>query len=129
METPPRSPTGFIAALHTLGESLIASVQDRVELFSVELQEERVRLVQTFLWISAAVCTGMLAISFASLAVVVLFWQDARFGVLVGLAAFYAAALLLIVLAFRRHLSRLPKPFAATLEEFGADRACIRPKN
>ena len=32
-------------------------------------------------------------------------------------------------LPFRRFLARQPAPFAATLEEIGEDRACIRPTN
>jgi hypothetical protein len=32
-----------------------------------------------------------------------------------------------ILTALRRFLARQPAPFAATLEEIGEDRACIRP--
>ena len=63
---------GFIASFRTLGDSLLAGVQDRLELFTVELQEEKLRLIQTFIWISAAVFTGMMAITFASLTLVYL---------------------------------------------------------
>jgi uncharacterized membrane protein YqjE len=124
----PASP-GIMGSLRTLGDGLIASVQDRLELFSVELQEEKFRLVQTFLWISAAVFTGMMAVVFASLTLVYFFWESARLTVLGGLTVLYAGALLAIVIAFRRYLARQPRPFAATLQEIGEDRACIRTKN
>ena len=126
MEKPPASSTGFIASLRTLGDGLVAGVEQRLELFSIELQEEKFRLIQTFVWISAAVFTGVMAITFASLTLVYFFWESARLAVLGGLATLYAGALVAIIIAFRRYLARQPKPFVATLEELGADRACIR---
>ncbi|MBW8781211.1 MAG: phage holin family protein [Verrucomicrobia bacterium] len=129
MEKPPASSAGFIGSLRTLGDGLVAGVEDRLELLSIELHEEKFRLIQTFVWISAAVFTGMMTITFASLTLVYLFWESARLAVLGGLTALYAGALVAIILAFRRYLARQPKPFAATLEELGVDRACIRNPN
>jgi uncharacterized membrane protein YqjE len=67
-----------------------------------------------------------MAVTFASLTVVYLFWESARLAVLGGLALLYTAALIAIIVAFRRYLARQPSPFAATLHEIGEDRACIR---
>jgi len=105
---------------------LLAVVQDRLKLVSIEVQEEKFRLIRTFVWISAAVFAGMLTITFASLTLVYLFWETARVAVLGGLTALYAGALTVIIVAFRRYLARQPNPFAATLHEIGEDRACIR---
>jgi len=129
MDTGTPVPTGFLASFRALGDVLLATVSDRLELFSVELQEEKFRLIRIFLWISAGIFTGMMAVTFASLTLVYLFWESARLAVLGGLAVFYAAALLVIVMAFRRFLARQPKPFAATLQELGEDRSCIRTEN
>jgi uncharacterized membrane protein YqjE len=126
MEPATPASAGFLHSLRALGDSLLATVQDRLELLSVELQEEKFRLIQTFVWISAAVFTGMMAITFASLTLVYLFWASARLAVLGGLAVFYAAALVAIVIAFRRFIARQPRPFSATQQEIGEDRACIR---
>jgi uncharacterized membrane protein YqjE len=126
MQPPPPTSTGFLGALRSLGDGVLGTVKDRLELFSVELQEEKYRLVQTMLWISAAVFAAIMATTFVSLTLVFLFWQSAQLAVLGGLAAFYTTALVVIVIAFRRFLARQPKPFAATLEELGADRSCIR---
>ena len=126
MEPATPAPMGYLSSLRSLGEGLLASVQDRLELFTVELQEEKFRLIQTFIWISAAVFAGMMAITFASLTLVYLVWDSARLAVLGGLTVLYAGALVVIMIAFRRYLARQPKPFAATLHEIGEDRACIR---
>jgi uncharacterized membrane protein YqjE len=126
MATPPPSPAGFLGSFRSLGDGLLAMLEHRIELFSVELQEEKFRLIQTMIWISAAAFSGMMAAAFASLTLVYLFWDSARLAVLGGLTTLYALALLMILIAFRRYLTHQPKPFAATLEEIGADRSCIR---
>jgi uncharacterized membrane protein YqjE len=129
MEPRTHPPEGYLSSLRSLGDGFLASLQDRLKLFTVELQEEKFRLVQTFIWISAAVFSGVMAITFASLTLVYLFWESARLAVLGGLALLYTAALVAIIVAFRRYLARQPDPFAATLHELGADRACIRTEN
>jgi len=126
MEPATPAPAGYLSSLRSLGDHLLAALQDRVQLFAVEMQEEKFRLIQTFVWISAALFTGMMAVTFASLTLVYLFWESARLAVLGGLAFFYAGAMVVIVLAYRRYRARQPNPFAATLHEIGQDRACIR---
>jgi len=129
MEPAPPAPVGYLSSLKSLGDGLLASVQDRLELFAVELQEEKFRLIQTFVWICAAIFTGMMAVAFASLTLVYLFWASARLAVLGGLALLYLGTFVGIVVAFRRFLARQPAPFSATLHEIGEDRACIRNEN
>lgn len=125
----PPSPSGLFGSFRTLGDTLVAGLQDRLKLLSVELQEEKFRLILTFVWISTAVFVAMMTLAFASLTVVYLFWESARLAVLGGLTLFYAAALVAIILALRRYLARQPEPFAATLQEIAEDRACIRNGN
>lgn len=129
MDTPSPANTGLVGSLGTLAHGLIESAHDRLQLLSVELHEEKFRLVQTFIWISAAIFSGMMAIMFASLTIVYLFWESARLWALGGLTLLYAGALVLIIRNFRRHLERQPKPFAATINELKNDAACIPTKN
>ncbi len=121
MATPPPGSTGYLASLRVLGGGLLAALRDRLQLLSLELHEEKFRVIQIFIWISAAVFSGMMAISFASLTLVYVFWESARLAVLGGLALVYIVAFVTIVIAFRRYLARQPKPFAATLSEIGDD--------
>jgi uncharacterized membrane protein YqjE len=71
----------------------------------------------------------MLAIVFASFALVVVLWETARVPTVIGLAIAYIAGFGGAVWAFRRFLARQPKPFAATLSELQQDRECIRPES
>ncbi|MDP1579865.1 MAG: phage holin family protein [Candidatus Didemnitutus sp.] len=129
MENSTSSPTGLLGSFHVLGDTLLATLQDRVTLISVELQEEKFRLIQTFVWISAAVFAGMMMLTFASLTLVYYCGESSRLAVLGGLTLLYAGALIAIVVLLRRFLARQPKPFVATLQELGEDRACIRRGN
>lgn len=127
MSTP--ASTGFLGSLQQLGDTVISSVQTRIELLSAELQEEKFRLIQSFIWISAAVFVGAMALAFASLTLVYTFWQSARLVALAGLTLLYAGAFVIIIVMFRRHLARQPRPFADTLNELTTDRACFRAKS
>lgn len=115
--------------MRRLGDGLLASVQDRLQLFALELNEEKFRLVRTFVWISAVVFTGMMAVMFASLTVVYLCWESARLAALGGFTLLYTGALMAMLAGFRRYLARQPSAFADSLSELGHDRTCIRPKS
>jgi uncharacterized membrane protein YqjE len=127
-EREPSSP-GLLDSLRGLGANLLGTVHDRVELFTVELHEEKVRLIQLLLWIGAIGFASVMAVTFISLTFVYLFWDSARLAVLVGLALFYSAALAGLVYAFKAYLARQPRPFDATLQELREDRACMRDGN
>lgn len=129
METQLPGSSGLLGSLRGFADGFIGTVHDRIELFSVELQEEKSRLVQTFIWAAAIVFLGMLALTFASLALVVLFWETAKVAVVISVAAIYWLAFAAAILGFKRHLSRQTKPFAATLRELQEDRACMRTEN
>jgi uncharacterized membrane protein YqjE len=129
METRAPGPSGLLGSLRGLADGLIGSAHDRLELLAVELHEEKHRLIEIFIWISAIVFLAMLAMVFASLAIVVLFWESARVAVVCSLATLYIGALIAVAVGFKRYLKRQPKPFAATLSELREDRECIRAEN
>lgn len=120
---------GWIGSLRGFADGVVGSIQDRLRLLAVELQEEKFRLVEILLWIAAIVGLGFLAVIFASLVLVFVFWETARLPVIVGLAVAYISALITVVIGFRRYLARQPKPFAATLNELQEDRECFRAEN
>ena len=129
MDTESTASSGFVGSLRALGDALLAGSQQRLELVSVELNEEKIRLIQTFMWLSALVFAALMASAFASLTLVFFFWETARLAVLLGLTVFYTGWLVGLIIAFRRNLARQPPPFSATLEEIGKDRTCFLGKN
>jgi uncharacterized membrane protein YqjE len=126
MNSPESESPGMMESLRSLGANLVGTLHDRVELFSLELEEERARLIRTMVWISIALFLGMMTAVLLSLTVVYLFWDSARIYVLVGLTLLYGGGLIAAVVSVRRSLARQPRPFAATLAELEEDQACIR---
>lgn len=124
------SSSSLIGSLRGFLDSFFGSVHDRFELLSIELQEEKQRLQQTFVWLAAFVFCAGLGILFASGALVVACWDTAaRIPVVIGLALLYLGGAVFTGLKLRDSLAHQPRPFAATLEEVRSDRACLQPKD
>src|SRR5690349_19749079 len=107
--------SSLLGSLRNLADSVWGSAHDRLQLLGLELQEEKHRLIQVLIWLAAIVALGFLALIFASIALLVAFWETARLTVVICLAVGYCAGLVAAIVGFRRFLSRQPKPFAATL--------------
>lgn len=116
---------GLLGAIRGLADVLLAAAHQRLELFALELREEKLRAVQLLIWLSVAVFAGALALVFASVTIVYLFWETARLPALVGLTLAYLFGSVAAAWAVRRCLKRRPKPFEASLAELRSDRACI----
>lgn len=119
---------GVWASLKRLFDTLLATAQNRVELFAVELQEEKCRLVEAILCAAAVAAFGMMTITLVTFTVVILFWENARLPALGVLSVLY---LIGTALAWRALQSRLKArtAFAGTLDEIKKDRACLDTNN
>lgn len=126
--SPPGS-AGFIDSLRTFGGSLVATVRDRVELFSVELQEEKYRLILMLIWAGLGVFSAVMTAACLTAMLIYLFWESARLTVLIAFALLYGGVTLAIFLRIRRLWALQPRPLEATLQELAADQECLRPKN
>lgn len=106
----------FARRLLTIGEN-------RLELLTVEMQEERERLLHTILLALGVAAFGLLAgITFTALIVVV--WWANPVAVLLTLTGLYGAAGICL---YRRltNLLRGWQTLAATLDQLRKDRACL----
>ncbi|HTX21191.1 MAG TPA: phage holin family protein [Candidatus Aquilonibacter sp.] len=110
--------------LNTLGD--VAG--NRVELFVVEWQEERRRLLDMLvLLLAGAVCASM-ALFTITLAIVAAFWDTQRALVLALLIAAYLGAAAAAFWVLRCRLRRW-QAFSATIEQLKKDRACFKNQN
>lgn len=124
-ETHRTSASGFLSSIAAIGDTLLATLKERIELVSIEVQEEKFRLIRLLIWIGAAMFAGVMTLSFATLTIVYLFWETARLAVLGGFTVIYGVALVWTILALRRSFAQ-PAPFKATIETLSEDRECIR---
>ena len=120
--------TGLVVSLKRLAGTLLAIIQTRLELLSVELEEERLRVQQMLLYASVALLCFGLAIMLLTVFIVVLFWDSYRLQVVGGLSALFFVAGFVIWNALRRLAREKPKPFSGSLAELAADIDRLTPK-
>jgi len=108
----------------TLGEM----VENRVELFLVEWEEERLRLLDALLLLMVGIVCVLMALIMATLVVVVIFWDTHRLLVLTLFILTYLSA---AATAFGLLHSRLRRwrAFATTLEQIKKDQSCFKEKS
>lgn len=125
MEPTDHPPGGWLGSLHRFGDSLLGLAQSRLELFAVELQEEKLRAVNLLAWLAVAFGLALagLLIGLATLALYL--WQVAGYAGLAGLAVAALAGAGGIVWRVRRQVQTAPPPFSDTIAEFKKDRKCL----
>jgi uncharacterized membrane protein YqjE len=107
----------FAQRLLTIGEN-------RLELLTVEVQEERERLLHAFLLALGVAVFGLLAGITLTAAIVVWLWAYSPVAVLLTLTGLYGVA---AVCLYRRLTGRLRdwQTLSATLDQLRKDRACL----
>ncbi len=118
-------PGGLFASVRRILEGGLAILQNRVELFAVELRQEKCRLVEAIIWAAAVVALGIMTLTLLAFSVIILFWEEARVAAVLGLSGLY---LLGTLLAWRRLRAKLadPSAFSGTVSEMRKDRECLR---
>ena len=122
----PRPSGGLSGALSQFAASVVALLRTRLELLTVEFEEERERTKELLvLIVLATVFLSFAVIVFASL-IVVLFWQTYPVTAILCVMLVYAAIGIAALIASRRR--RQARPFAATLSELEKDAEWFRRK-
>ena len=128
MSAPGEPAQGIWASLKRFLDTLLATAQNRLELFVVELQEEKCRLIEALLCAAAVAAFGMMTLALVTFTVVAIFWENGRIAALVGLSVTY---LVVTALAWRALQKRLKSDsaFSGTLGELKKDRSCLKTEN
>ena len=109
-------------SLGRLGAGALLALRQRLELASLDVEEEMLRLVGL---IAGALVTALLftlALGAGAATIVVLFWDQARSAALVGVTLFFAIAGALAAGALGRALRDKPRFLDGTLTELERDR-------
>jgi len=118
----------MISTFARLFKTLRDVAENRLELFLIELKEERIRLFDALFLLAIGIVCGMMTLLLVTATVVIVFWDTHRLLVLVLLAAAYGAAATVAFIKLRSRLQRW-QDFSATLEQFKKDRTCFKPPN
>jgi uncharacterized membrane protein YqjE len=125
----PPPPAGILESLRRMGRTGVAVLQNRLELLSVELEEQKLRLVRVLVLAGAAIFLGNTALLAVSAIIVVLAGKEARLAVLIGLSVLYVLAALGAFLALRKELRSAPPPFRDSVAELKKDTDWLDPRN
>jgi uncharacterized membrane protein YqjE len=115
------------ASVRGLAATLIELAQVRLELFSVEAQEEVLRVAGLLAYGAIALVCLSLGLGFLAILITVALWDTHR---LVALAVFAALFLLLGLLAAwraRERVQRGSRLFSASIDELRQDREALEP--
>ena len=115
----------MFASLRRLLDSALALVQNRFQVFTVELQEEKIRLVDLLLRAVVVVVLGFMTLIAATALLVVGLWDTSPVAVLAVVTLAYGLTAAGIGYSLKQRLQRGPPPFAVTLAEFKKDRECL----
>ena len=128
MNDPQPPPGGLFQNLKRLADGGLALAQSRLELLSVELQMEKVRLVELLILAAMVVALGLMTLTMITFTLVILFWESARMPMLIIVSLAYLGGTLLAWRALKGRLAAR-SAFAGTLGEIKKDRACLETKS
>jgi len=113
---------GVFDSLRGLCDAALALLQNRLELFAVEVQEEKARLLRTVVLAAGVLFLAGVAAVMVTISIVLLVGESARLPVLIALTLVYVLAAVGAWFALRKHLCSAPPPFRGTISELKKDR-------
>ncbi len=112
----------MLGPVRELARTLLSFALTRTRLAATELEEQALRLIEILIWLAAALFFLGIAVVFAAVLVVLLFWDSNRLLAAGLLAALFVAIGTGAALIARLRLRERPKLLAATLAELERDR-------
>ncbi len=117
---PDQDQDGLFSSLRKFPGLLVAVLRNRIELFSVEWQEERLRLFGNLLLGGAILICSLLALGMLTLTILIAAGEQHRLLAAIIITVVYAAAAVTAAVALRHRL-RNWSPFNATRSELRKD--------
>ena len=127
MDEKEATPPGVLETLRRTGATMLGIFQNRLELFAVELQEERLHLIEALLLIAAIVALGFFTLALAAAGVIVLLWSTFGVAILFILSGIGLVGTLLVAWRLRERLKDWPF-LSGTLAELKKDREWLEKK-
>lgn len=109
--------------LSRLGASLLVVASQRLELVSLDVEEELLRLSGLLAGTLVTALMLALALAAAAMTTVVYFWDTARMTALLGITGLFATVGFAMVWRLSQALRDKPRFMASTLEQLDKDRA------
>jgi uncharacterized membrane protein YqjE len=128
MDEPGEMRKGMFASLRRLLRTAAAIAQNRLELFLVELQAERLKLFNTLLLLGVFLILVAMTLLMVTVTMVVLCLKHERFDLLIALMLAYLVATAVAGWRLRNRFKGWV-PFSATVAEIKKDKVCLEEKS
>ena len=115
----------IVDGLSRLVHAAFGMARNRSELFVVELQEERYRLVELVAFIGAALGLALTVLLLLTGVIIYLFPADYRIWAALGLAVLYVAGIGLLLRKVKQDLAK--EPFTESVNQLKQDWECLTP--
>jgi uncharacterized membrane protein YqjE len=99
--------------------------QNRLDLFALELREQKYNFVEVVLMAGASLCLAFFSLILFTAVIIFLFHPGYRLYVAAAFAVLYAGAALWLVLRTKRLLKN--QPFSETIDQVKKDWQCLTP--
>jgi uncharacterized membrane protein YqjE len=119
------APPGLFASLRRLLQHSVELAEVRLELFATELQQEKLRLLESLAWLALALLAFAIGLVLLSVFIVMLFDRPHRLAALGGVVLAYFAGAWVAWRVARAKGQGSGKPFEASLSELRRDRAAL----
>ncbi len=114
-----------VSTLRRIGETVLSTFHNRLELLTLELKEEKYWLISALMLGACVVVFAILLVVAILITVAVLAPPEARLWLLPGICLIFLAGLAASILGLRRRLLR-PAPLGGTLAELKKDLECLK---
>lgn len=125
--TPPAP--GILDSIRSFVATWVALIKTRVELLSVEVEEQREWLEYLLIRTLAATFCICLGLVLLTLFIVMCFWESYRLWVLGGFSLLYLGGGIGLMLAMRSKAKSRPRFFENTAAELAKDHAYLQPRS
>lgn len=122
-----KDPADGRPSLRRFGAAFLGLLHGHVELFGIELQEQKANTLRLLLFAGLALVFALLLLVGLSLLVLIVFWDTSRLAAALGLCLFYVIGSLFCGWRLYQSINDESSPFSATLEELANDRERLLP--
>ncbi|MBG6666109.1 phage holin family protein [Pseudomonas aeruginosa] len=122
-----KDPADGRPSLRRFGAAFLGLLHGHVELFGIELQEQKANTLRLLLFAGLARVFALLLLVGLSLLVLIVFWDTNRLAAALGLCLFYVIGSLFCGWRLYQSINDESSPFSATLEELANDRERLLP--